>query len=138
MVRSAQESTNLRINSRPDDVLAAECMRTAPGQSFPGQDLLKWKEAVIDSAKDVQTLEHVRVDRRNPHRSTATLNNLVYLYGHRPQDPKVYFLSIYEFLIYWTFELAKYPRTQEDDDEDPEFHATLTDAGRNKLASQKA
>jgi hypothetical protein len=32
----------------------------------------------------------------------------VFLYGHRPSTPSIWYLSPYEFMIYWKVELATY------------------------------
>ena len=76
----------------------------------------------------VDMLGAINVDWRNPQRRTPIMRNLVFLYGHRPREHKeVWYLSPYEFMIYWTVSLAEYSRRE---DEDPaEFPARLTDQG---------
>ena len=56
IVRSQQESINLRVNSKDNDVLAAETFRTAGTAMFPGQDLMRWTEAVFEHRNYVEML----------------------------------------------------------------------------------
>ena len=65
------------------------------------------------------------------------MRNLVFLYGHRnPAWHDLWHLSPYEFMVYWTIAPAAYPQHIEDN-EDPEFHARLTEAGAEKLEQQR-
>ncbi len=76
------------------------------------------------------------VDWRNPQRRTPVLRNLVFLYGHRPQEHKeIWYLSAYEFMVYWTVGLADYSR-QPGYDHD-EFPAVLTERGFKKVCNKQ-
>jgi hypothetical protein len=78
----------------------------------------------------------VDVERRNPHRRTPIMRNLVFLYGHRSPDSRgLWHLSPYEFMVYWTVAAAEYPMSRADN-EDHAYHATLTTAGEDKLKKQ--
>ena len=56
------------------------------------------------------------------------MNNRVVLYGHRPREhEEVWYLSPYEFMVYWTVKLADYSRREGEDH--AEFPARLTDQG---------
>lgn len=137
IVRSNQESINLRVGGSEDNVTSAESFHTASFVNLPGRDLVKWRESVYQNASYVETLTAMTIDRRNPHRRTATMRNLVYLYGHRnPAWRDLWHLSPYEFMVYWTIAPAAYPQHLEDND-DPEFHARLTEAGATKLEQQR-
>ena len=138
IVRSQQESINLRVNSTDNDVLAAETFRTAGTAMFPGQDLIKWTEAVFEHRDYVEMLKKIDVDRRNPKKGTATIKNTAWFYGHRPHTSPCWFLSAYEFLVYWAVEPVRFPTSIDeadaaDADNDLLYHAKLTEAGRQKV-----
>ncbi len=59
------------------------------------------------------------------------MRNLVFLYGHRPQEhQEVWYLSPYEFMVYWTVSLAEYSRQPGFDDD--AFPAALMERGKRK------
>ena len=137
IVRSNQESINLRVGGTDDNVTSAESFHTASFVNFPGRDLINWRESVYKFTSYVEMLTAVTVDRRSPHRRTATMRNLVFLYGHRnPAWKDLWHLSPYEFMVYWSIAPAAYPQHIEDN-ADAEFHAELTPAGATKLAQQR-
>ena len=68
----------------------------------------------------------------------VTTKSLDIMYGLRGANPKLLFLSPFEFTRYWEVRLLKYPRTIEEEDESPDdFHAALTKVGRQKLSEAK-
>ena len=86
IVRSNQESTNLRVYSRDHDVTAAESFHTAQTVAMPGRDFTAWREAIFANKDHVEVLEKIQVDRRNPSRRTVAQKNIAFLYGHRPDS----------------------------------------------------
>ena len=70
--RSNQESTNLRIAATWNDVTSAESFHTASFVQFPGKDLTAWREAVYNHTAAIDVVHQIEIDRRNPHRRTAT------------------------------------------------------------------
>ena len=66
IVRSNQESTNLRIYSKSHDVTAAESFHTSQTTVFPGRDLTLWREAVYERREYVEALGALEIDCRNP------------------------------------------------------------------------
>ena len=138
IVRSNQESINLRIGGTEHNVTSAESFHTASFVAFPGVDFTRWREAVCENADYVQMLGAVSVDWRNSHRRTPTMRNLVFLYGQRPSEPKsLWYLSPYEFMVYWGVALAKYPLDLHAEDDDPAYQAILTESGKRKVQKQK-
>jgi hypothetical protein len=134
IVRSNQESINLRINGTKDEVTSAESFHTASFVQFPGIDLVQWREAVYTSSNFTDMLSAVAVDWRNPKRTTPYMRNFVYLYGHRPKDiDEVWYMSPYEFMVYWKIDLAQYPLDAEIPDDDDAYEAKLTSHGKAKL-----
>ena len=75
IVRSNQESINLRIGGTDAKVTSAESFHTAFFVHFPGRDLIKWREAVYQNVDYVEMLGAVTVDWRNPHRRTPVIRN---------------------------------------------------------------
>jgi hypothetical protein len=45
-------------------------------------------------------------DRRDSRCKTPIMRNLVFLYGHGPSTPSIWYLSPCEFVIYWKVELT--------------------------------
>ena len=88
IVRSNQESTNLRVYSEDHDVTAAESFHTAQTMVKPGKDLTEWREAIFKGKDRVEVMEKVEVDSRNPTKRKVTQKNITYMYGHRPCDCK--------------------------------------------------
>ena len=72
------------------------------------------------------------VDTRNPRIRHVELRDVAILYGQRPKDPCMWYLSPYEFVMYWEVELLSYPLSLRGA-KDPRHHAHLTDAGIKKL-----
>eukprot|EP00973_Karenia_brevis_P070072 9740732-Karenia_brevis.AAC.1 len=54
-------------------------------------------------------LASISIDKRSPNRRTPLLYNSTYLYGHRPCNAEVRYLSIFEFRTYWKLELVTFP-----------------------------
>jgi hypothetical protein len=138
IVRSLQESTNLRVYSKDSDVLSAETFRTSGTVMFPGIDVTKWREAIFANEDYVSMLAKIDIDRRNPHRGTPSIKNIVFLYGHRPKTSPCWFLSIYEFVRHWNLMPVRYPSTLETNEQDDKsMHAVLTDSGKRRIATAK-
>ena len=129
IVRSNQESTNLRVYARNDDVTSAEAFHTAQTVVMPGKTLSDWREAVCAQAELVDVLEAATLDHRNPAKTTAVYKNVVFLYGHRPTHPDVWYLSPYDFMVLWHLELATFNLDPRDDEDSP-GHCVLTDRGK--------
>eukprot|EP00973_Karenia_brevis_P008346 1129235-Karenia_brevis.AAC.1 len=81
-------------------------------------------------------LASISVDKRSPNRRTPLLHNLTYLYGHRPCNAEVRYLSIFEFITYWRLELVTFPNCLRQVNSNYDFHADVTDCGLKKLEKQ--
>ena len=64
-----------------------------------------------------------------------TLKDTAVLYGQRPQDPRVWYLSPYEFVMHWEVCMLSYPLCIEDCFSSL-HHADLTAAGYAKLGAR--
>ena len=85
IVRSQQESMNLRVGGIYHSVTSAKSFHAPSFVNFPGKDSLHWREAVYHNADYENTLGAVTVDWRNPQRRAPIMRNLVFHYGHRPR-----------------------------------------------------
>ena len=72
-----------------------------------------------------------------PTQEKDTFKDAAELYGHRPQDPRVWCLSPYEFVMYWEVCLSSYPLFLEDE-HNPDHHVSLTPSGREKLGTRNS
>ena len=99
IVRSNQESINLRVDGSEDNVTSAESLHTASFVNFLRRDLVG--ESGYQNANHVEMLTAMMIDKRKPHRRTATMRHLVFLHGHRnPAWNDLWHLSPYEFMVY--------------------------------------
>ena len=69
--------------------------------------------------------------RSKKHRK-ITFRDVATFYGERPCDPRVWYLSPYEFVSEWEVVMLSYPQSLSDADT-PEHHVELTSEGRAKL-----
>ena len=76
------------------------------------------------------------MDRRNSGRKLPMMRNRVFMYGHRPKSCKeLWFLSPYEFFVYWKIELAEYTLDLRHDSGD--LPARLTEQGMEKQRQKR-
>ena len=89
----------------------------------------------MENESYVKMLGALMIDGRNPQRNTATMKNAVFLYGHRPSTcDELWYLSPYEFFVYWSVGLADFARAPEYDNDD--MPAILTCSGWQKFRSK--
>ena len=105
------ENTNLRAYAKESDVTSAETFRTAQTETFLGREYLAVVERLNDMLPAVWKSTYPEVDKRNPRRRKVTIRDTSTLYGQRPNDPRVWFLSPYEFVMHWAVRLVSYPIT---------------------------
>jgi hypothetical protein len=74
----------------------------------------------------------ISVNRRDSRCKTPIVRNLVFLYGHRPPLPSIWYLSPCEFMIYCAVELATCSLNPSGKNRET-FHTTLTEEGQEKL-----
>ena len=147
IVRSNQESTNLRAYSRTDEVTAAETIKTNKNVIMPAAGALKLVERMngctaADSQNETQKTR-MEFDDRDKRNIRIVSKNAAYLYAFRPmQDtrfPDLPYLSLYEFFRYWRIELAAYVVSDKEigNEANACYHARLTLAGCKKVAARK-
>ena len=140
IVRGQVENTNLRAYAKENDVTFAESFRTCQTESFYGREYVDMVQRINDKKIIERRAIFGEVDMRNKRKKRVTFRDVALLYGHRPCEhqgemSEVWYLSPYEFVMYWEPVLLTYPRTL-DDEESKECHAYLTDAGRQKLSTK--
>ena len=60
------------------------------------------------------------------------------MYGSRGPNPRLVYLSPFEFTRYWEIRLLKYPKTiAENDEDEDDLQARLTEVGKSKLREAK-
>ena len=147
VVRSQQESANLRLYSKAEDVTAAETIKTSAVATMPGRQLLQLYEQHTgdDEDVDIQSVQQesqvIKTKIFRERHCSIKSKNIPYIYAYRPaegseQGRLVWNLSIYEFVMYWRLQEPRYVKKVEDlnHEDNPElFHATLTVSGVAKL-----
>ena len=59
------------------------------------------------------------------------------MYGYRGKDPRVHWLSPYEFVSRWRLVPVSFPINPRLTDGDPKYHADVTSEGRAYICTQK-
>ena len=137
IVRSAVESRNLRANIKHNTVTSAETFRTCQTDSFAGGAFLDLVEHLCDKQASGCKPTYALLDHRNIRRRKVILKDIVFLYGHRPCNPEIWYLSPYEFTIDWEVILLFYPLDLQQAS-GPKHQVTLTASGRKKLREKEA
>jgi hypothetical protein len=101
-IRTAPEETNLAANIHPHDATAAEFIRTYMSKSFPGARLARREELERESTVMTRaSLRTVPAKSSNiAHGKDIYLRCFEDFYGYRGMDPRVYYLSPWEFTMF--------------------------------------
>jgi len=152
IVRSNQESTNLRAYTDSRDVTAAESIKTSMTAMFPGASAMEIIEKIYPrTSQDIRFKHRGTRYEYNRNRGAIRLQskNPAYLYMMRPLNdvnfPELRYYSMYEFFMYCRFEPVRHPTTWEEvhmldnmckngkDPNSTDYHAMLTNSGKNKV-----
>jgi len=101
MLRTAPEEVNLCANAHEHDVMNAEFVRTFRSEDFPGGQLVKRLEHERSEETERNVKKLVPVRRGTVGQSPIFVQNFEDIYGYRGKDPRVYYLSPWEFLMQW-------------------------------------
>ena len=137
IVRGHTENTNLRAYTKEHDITSAETVRTAYTTSFFGGEFLNIVERLNDQKDKATRRDIPLIDGRNPRKRKVTLKDNCILYGQRPGDPRVWYLSPYEFTMHWEVCMLSYP-LHIDDCYSSNHHVELTPSGYDKLQANKS
>jgi hypothetical protein len=136
IVRGQVENTNLRAYSRKDVITAAEAIMTCITNSFYGRNYVDAVECLNDKRVAPNSTKYVEVDARSKRKGNITFRDMAVLYGQRPNDKRLWYLSPYEFESDWEVRFLSYPQSLHDT-YNPRHHAELTDAGIAKLHNRQ-
>ena len=148
VVRSNQESVNLRVNARRNDVTAAESIKTSLTAMMPGLDLLtvlQRRQSTTAQYEETRAACRLQRNYRLSHEKVHVSKNDAFIYCHRPgsKSTKTEFdlLSAYDFFSLWSIELADWPKTVDEvcdfEKDDDNCHARVTLTGMQKLTTCK-
>lgn len=127
-MHTAPETCNLNANLDDKDALAAEFVRTYRNVVFPGGAFIYRQE--VEHKSRLQLAQPGLDDSESKHRISTRLPPcrrlspknpklpmpLVDIYGYRGRDPRVHYLSPYEFVSLWTAELLLPPCSSNNQD----------------------
>ena len=109
MLRTAPEEVNLSVNAHEQDVTNAEFVRTFRSQDFPGGQLVKRHEHERGDKMERSLSKVVPVRKRAVGQAPIYVENFEDIYGFRGNDPRVYYLNPWEFLMQWELEFLRPP-----------------------------
>ena len=138
IVRGQVECCNLRANHVEGQIVAAERVSTTSFKNFPGQAYLGMYDSMRGERPWGQRTRYVKT-RPAPDTGERHLREdvTVQAYGHRPTASEVWWLSPYEFTMYWDVVATRVPYNQEEweNNRESSWDVTVTDTGRRKLAT---
>ena len=142
IVRGHAECSNLRVYVT-EDAASAERITTTQYVSFPGHDLLRYAELAAKAATDRQqrgTATTLGTRQNTPKQRQVTEQNVAEFYARRPRDSPCWFLSAYEFLLYWEVVPTRVPRTWREWQEHraDAWDVVVTTKGEEKLKAANA
>ena len=136
IVRAQVENTNLRAYAKDNDITSAESIKTCMTVSFVGRNYVEVVENLNDKKLAANSTVFAEVDTRSKRHRKITFRDVAAFYGHRPKDPRVWYLSPYDFVTEWEVIMLKYPWSLKGADDD-KFHAALTKEGVELLTINK-
>ena len=134
IVRGQVENTNLRAHGSTEQVTRAESFQTSLTTVFPGREYLGLVQR-LNREQQGQTAVIAEIDRRNRRHRRVAVRDMAVMYGHRPKIPEIWYLSPYEFEVYWEIALIRAPQTLADSQK-ADMQAELTDIAKKKLQRQ--
>ena len=109
MLRTAPEEVNLSANAHEHDVTNAEFVRTFRSEDFPGGQLVKRLEHERSEEKERSVKKIVPVRKDAVGQAPIFVQSFEDVYGFRGKDPRVYYLSPWEFFMQWSLEQLQPP-----------------------------
>ena len=136
IVRGQVEGCNLRANHKLGQTVAAERISTTDFVAFPGHAYIAAVKRWYDEGPErPQTRKYIKTKPTGSGARHLREIDIVQAYGHRPADSDCWWLSPYEFMMYWTLVPARVPQTQREwEEEDPAtWDVIITPAGQQRL-----
>ena len=72
-----------------------------PDRSFFGKEYVDLIQMLNDKRKPEKSAVFAEIDMRNRKKKKVTIRDVAMLYGQRPHDDPIWYLSPYEFVTYW-------------------------------------
>lgn len=141
IVRGQVECCNLRAHSKAGNVVAAERITTAAFCSFPGRNFLQTVNTAFAEAEEwTAGKKYVWTGKGSAEQRQLHEMDPAQVYGHRPKQDDVWFLSPYEFTMYWDCLPLKMPQTRMEWMQQPrgKWDVQLTPTGEAKLTAAKS
>ena len=113
MLRTAPEEVNLAVNAHEHDVKNAEFVRTFMSEDFPGGQLVKRLEHERGAETERTVTKVVPVRKGSLGSAPICVGSFEDAYGFRGDDPRVYYLNPWEFLMHWAIEPLQPPSQRE-------------------------
>ena len=132
IVRGQVENTNLRAYSRDTDVTSAESIKTCQTVNFFGNKYVDVIQRLNDKVKSDRNIILTELDMRSKQYREVSFPEVATLYGERPRDERVWYLSPYGFRSEWKVNMLSYPQSLKPGNH-RRRHAEITEAGRAKL-----
>ena len=136
IVRGQVECCNLRANHKCGQTVAAERIATTGFVAFPGHAYIAAvKRFYGEGIERPQARKYVKTKATGSGARHLREIDIVQAYGYRPFGTECWWLSPYEFTMYWALAPARVPQTlREWEDEDPAtWDVTLTASGQQRL-----
>ena len=136
IVRGQVECCNLRANHKLGQTVAAERIATTGFIAFPGYAYIAAvKRFYGEGVERPQARKYVKTKATGSGARHLREIDIVQAYGNRPFGTACWWLSPYEFTMYWALVPARAPQTlREWEDEDPAtWDVTLTASGQQRL-----
>ena len=128
-MRAQVENTNLRAYATSSDITSAESINACLTVSFFGLNYVDVVENLNDQTVSVTSTVFADVDTLGRRHRRNTFRDVAAFYGQRPRDdPRVWYLSPYEFVTEWEVVMLRYPQSLHDRDSD-KHHDALTEEG---------
>ena len=136
IVRGQVENCNLRANHRLGQTVAAERISTTSFVAFPGYAYITCVKRLYGEAiHEPQPRKYVKTKPVGSGVRHLREIDIVQAYGHRPSDAECWWLSPYEFTMYWALVPTRVPQSWREwvDEDSSTWDVTLTPAGQRRL-----
>ena len=136
IVRGQVEGCNLRANHKLGQTVAAERISTTGFVALPGHAYMATVKSLHgESTEEPRARKYMRTKPTGAGAQHLREVDIVRAYGHRPSGTECWWLSPYEFTMYWALVPTRVPQTRREwEDEDPvTWDVTLTSAGKQRL-----
>ncbi|CAE7580167.1 unnamed protein product [Symbiodinium sp. CCMP2592] len=139
IVRGHAECSNLRCYAT-EDAASAERITTTQYVSFPGHDFLRHAELAANAmtARD-HRITATTLGKKRPalKQRQVTEHDIAEFYARRPRASPCWYLSAYEFLLYWEVIPTRTPRNLKEwqDRRQDAWDVVLTKKGETKLVA---